>query len=1226
VVSKVPTQKEVGKKGHILLLLAIVVFSFTLSVNGAGGGDAPSGSEFTLDGNLTTREIILASTTITDSKHDFTFNASLTPKGECSACHNIRIGEPFLWTRNLTEEEAYFNQTSNPNYVVSPTIYCYDCHDNHETVDNNPDYRFFINESLGRYIPQDAAFDGNMTGNTLTYDSSPSDNESGYYETIPPNTAPPTDGSSTSGHYIKSNPSGLMNINQGDKVPCTDCHEPHNSEPTNEVFLRGSAYFPLGGKVVSNLKASTKTRSGTGTGRTICVNCHGNSDAGQSVRFVDINEDYGSTERIVQTPSGVSAHASTENSSCSPCHSHDAPVHGGGDGCEDCHGHDAGYGGVTGGAGTYFSHSTHTENDSDDLKGPNINCSDCHDIGSYPDFADNATTLAATTVCDNCHSPNGSFDGVNDEAIGAKTNWEEGVYESEDLKVGKEQWCVGCHDSDPSTIADVNAPDVGGNDSTYGYFSTGHGRTGKVLCADCHNVTAPHVDGDARTYGFNSSYYDPGQSGVAYAAGYRLKYVGGAVPLMIPANYGTTFSYNAQTMKDNAFRLCFDCHDSSKILDDTPGDGIDSNFKASLPNPPRDYSYAWGSGADTNEHVAHLMNYVGPFGDSDWDTSTTGTGGSDGRDSLHACSNCHNVHGAAGTHGSTNEVMIRDGRLAGRTGYGFSYVLEDVGSGGYPWVTSSGATQAISNGSIFRNNTANMCGGPMCHGDPTPPVGSSYNTSGSSWGTYLEYYRPPILLEYWLSPTAIHCSNLSNASALIDNSTTTGNTLDTGTDQYVVFDLGGCYTVTSIKMYTDGNSYTWNVSMGNDTGDPSCCNYSNWGATVLENWATPYVGWNETNLSTPTTARYLKLMRSDGSGDLNASSLFEFMFDPPEAKLTYELHSYADLHIYDPAGRHVGMNYDTGELENQIPGAICSFGEVQTVSLPKLAVGEYKVILKGTGTGDYELVVTGESEGAKLISATFEGTITEDEIHDATTEVNTAEIGNITITVDEPLEPTVQTVGVDNVTLAGLYPAIDKVEVERITIEDVNTASMPKVVLVHSVYMIDTTGSGEFVLRFDDVETAEDVTAVYKIAHDGSWILLPSTVNGSTVEVTLGAGDPPVVFAYAVQSEPTPTPTPTPPPAAGGGGPGGPLPAYLLPSPTPTELNEEGDTATTKSKPNFNFMSPGVTWTPTATPSLTATPMPTASRTSPSDRIPGFEWLFAVAGLFAVTYLLRRKG
>jgi hypothetical protein len=411
--------------------------------------------------------------------------------------------------------------------------------------------------------------------------------------------------------------------------------------------------------------------------------------------------------------------------------------------CEDCHGHDDGW---NGGSyyGTMQSHSTHTENDSDDLKGPNIPCSDCHNTSSYPDFADGATTLASTIVCNNCHSPGGAYDGVNDAVIGAKNNWRNGVYASPTLKAGKEKWCAGCHDNQPANskadATGINAPNIAGDNITFGFYVNGHKSR---LCSECHDLNINHIDGSPRTYAFNSTYYGPSQSGIAYASGYRLRYIDGEVPLMIPSNYNITFSYNAQTMKDNAFRLCFDCHQSAKILDNTPGDGLYTNFKASLPNPPRNYSYAWGSGADVNEHVAHILNYIGPFWDSDWDTGTTGAGGSDGRDSLVACSSCHNVHGSDVTHGSTNEPMIRDGSLVGRTGYGFSYVIEDLANGGFPMVTSSGAYQQISHGAIFRNNTANMCGGSMCHGTPTPPTGSSYDASGSSWGTYLEYYRAP---------------------------------------------------------------------------------------------------------------------------------------------------------------------------------------------------------------------------------------------------------------------------------------------------------------------------------------------------------------------------------------------------------------------------------------------------------------------------------------------------
>jgi hypothetical protein len=145
---------------------------------------------------------------------------------------------------------------------------------------------------------------------------------------------------------------------------------------------------------------------------------------------------------------------------CYVCHNHIngfGYAHGEpGKDCEDCHGHDDGWNG-----GSYYgttqSHSTHTENDSDDLKGPYITCSDCHDTNDYPFFksgtdgdGDGKYNLSETDVCDNCHSPNGAFDGVNNPTYGAKANWYDGIYTSPTLKAGKEKWCAGCHDDQPA--------------------------------------------------------------------------------------------------------------------------------------------------------------------------------------------------------------------------------------------------------------------------------------------------------------------------------------------------------------------------------------------------------------------------------------------------------------------------------------------------------------------------------------------------------------------------------------------------------------------------------------------------------------------------------------------------------------------------------------------------------------------------------------------------------
>ncbi len=431
--------------------------------------------------------------------------------------------------------------------------------------------------------------------------------------------------------------------------------------------------------------------------------------------------------------------------------------------CEDCHGQPPDWWVWPDRAG---AHATHMSA----LNGPAIDdCYVCHAAGEdgahengLASFATGTDAnsngnieLSETDVCDGCHSPDGPFDGVAE----GMANWQSSTPVS----------CEGCHDTGTSVIGGVSAPPVAGDDVTWGYYATGHGRSGAVLCTQCHDAASTHIDGQPRTYAFNTGYYGPTQSGVAYAAGYRLSYVGGEVPLMIPANYNITFGYDAWLMSQTAFRLCFECHNSDSILDDTPGNGISSNFKASLPNPPRNYSYSWGSGADVNEHVAHIMNYIMTVWDSDWDAATTGSGPGDW-DSLVACSSCHNVHGAAGVEGSSNEPMIRDGTLAGRTGYGFSYVIEDIGAGGYPQVTSTEATQADSVGAIFRNHTGNMCGGSMCHGQPAPPGGPSYDASGSSWGTYLEYYRPweshgPVVSGACCDTESGVCSDVASASA-----------------------------------------------------------------------------------------------------------------------------------------------------------------------------------------------------------------------------------------------------------------------------------------------------------------------------------------------------------------------------------------------------------------------------------------------------------------------------
>ncbi len=279
---------------------------------------------------------------------------------------------------------------------------------------------------------------------------------------------------------------------------------------------------------------------------------------------------------------------------CITCHNHvNGFGHSGGDSCEECHGHDDGWNG-----GTYYgttqSHSTHTENDSDDLKGPNIICGDCHDINNFPYFksgidgsGDGKYNLSETDVCDTCHSPSGSYNGVDNSVIGARNNWCQGVYEGNTLISGKEKWCAGCHDENPSNSkvdgSGINAPNVIGRETEntpygtgYGFYKTGHGlpkyesypASGAIgaaaNCTDCHDVTRAHFDHEHRTYQ---------KSLDNYQAGYRLLSVAGGNPNNSPMDIPKSCCCGPcnrlcddPQLTWNYYALCFKCHDRKKVL------------------------------------------------------------------------------------------------------------------------------------------------------------------------------------------------------------------------------------------------------------------------------------------------------------------------------------------------------------------------------------------------------------------------------------------------------------------------------------------------------------------------------------------------------------------------------------------------------------------------------------------------------------------------------------
>jgi len=99
---------------------------------------------------------------------------------------------------------------------------------------------------------------------------------------------------------------------------------------------------------------------------------------------------------------------------------------------------------------------------------------------------------------------------------------------------------------------------------------------------------------------------------------------------------------------------------------------------------------------------------------------------------------------------------------------------------------------------------------------------------------------------------------------------------------------------------------------------------------------------------------------------------------PPGVPLSMSiiLHSPADLHLYDALGRHTGKNYDTGQIDLQIPGSTYSEAEPKTITVSQPEAGNYTVQLIGTGSGNYTLDIVGRQSGAVVSSVSYPGTIT----------------------------------------------------------------------------------------------------------------------------------------------------------------------------------------------------------------------------------------------------------
>ncbi|MBI5408464.1 MAG: hypothetical protein HZA14_03765, partial [Nitrospirae bacterium] len=135
--------------------------------------------------------------------------------------------------------------------------------------------------------------------------------------------------------------------------------------------------------------------------------------------------------------------------------------------CTSCHQHINGFRGMGGGA-----HSTHVL----EGYGPQLACTDCHGANVPPLLAD-GQNLANTTVCNNCHSASGAaiakqYWSTKGSSLRTEGSWA--------VTEGEASYCGSCHDETagntmPDGSGDI-ARNIMGDNSTYGFYITGHGK------------------------------------------------------------------------------------------------------------------------------------------------------------------------------------------------------------------------------------------------------------------------------------------------------------------------------------------------------------------------------------------------------------------------------------------------------------------------------------------------------------------------------------------------------------------------------------------------------------------------------------------------------------------------------------------------------------------------------------------------------------------------------
>jgi len=520
----------------------------------------------------------------------------------------------------------------------------------------------------------------------------------------------------------------------------SDGFEPHGGSTRKCVYCHGQAYnIPMGDPQDTVNQGPTCKSCHTSSGYPHSQGASPNppNDVTSRDMLKDTFGDNVGDEGETDPPSAANSQL---DDVCNDCHNigwldGEGPPPPGADECADCHQ----------GSGSHEVHVSDTV-----ARGPQIDCTDCHTFGSGGGTGHGAggvsfkdgkslSQLDETTVCDDCHSPGGSFDGVNDSAIGAKANWASGVYQGTSLQSGKEEWCAGCHDQDPSIVNSQTAPNKVGNNSTYGYYVTGHGRNTNYARMSWQDSTASGNPGANKScdncHGNDKSHINTSSSNTRLKTGYENNQSNNNCNQCHPPGSGASgnpqFYTNSSGYESSAHagKLCTDCHEVHGTL------GSSSTFAAMTIANKESLCYQChadgmvqnnaisGSSVADDIQDAFTLGNKHPLG------ATFNIGGPT---FTLQCTTCHNIHIVTGKYWDADQNKSPVTRFANNT------TLWGAASGQKMSDYAGSGTYRTPRGDIFSGSQlpdyATFC--QDCHGPElyTPSNPGSNNHGGINWG------------------------------------------------------------------------------------------------------------------------------------------------------------------------------------------------------------------------------------------------------------------------------------------------------------------------------------------------------------------------------------------------------------------------------------------------------------------------------------------------------------